>query len=462
MPRQYLLINFLYNSDFGDCGHYYLALRRTQPRKVHCCVFRNFAISHHKFFSLGLPSTLQALANATAQHQQGATVAETPTPTKLIYPHTVTKAQEIFAEGFQQALRQIQFANNFVPPTPSLQSPSTANLLLPILAALTPTLSTAPSIVPVSSPLGSPVKPSVPAPTVSSETAQLPKPEQSQVPVPAQTASSGTFSVSSTSSAFGAVSPTATVASQQSPSVKSTESLTPSSDSSPLSEICKKLDPNTYMDFFTQHPELGAAPFTSFMHPHSAMGGQNLLHPGALATGISQHSPLPQHQPPTSVPHHASAGGNIHSVTHPLMVGVKTEPSMGMQNGFGGGIQANAGLSPSPHMSSMNASTSAAPYPTPTNTSSSQHYDPTDQERKKLERKRARNRMAASKCRQRKLERIQELEGQVQYERQRGASLQLEIENLQRNMRQMSEQIDRHKSAGCSINIPFKHAGQTL
>jgi hypothetical protein len=194
---------------------------------------------------LGLPSTLQALANATAQHQQGATVAETPTPTKLIYPHTVTKAQEIFAEGFQQALRQIQFANNFVPPTPSLQSPSTANLLLPILAALTPTLSTAPSIVPVSSPLGSPVKPSVPAPTVSSETAQLPKPEQSQVPVPAQTASSGTFSVSSTSSAFGAVSPTATVASQQSPSVKSTESLTPSSDSSPLSEICKKLDPNT-------------------------------------------------------------------------------------------------------------------------------------------------------------------------------------------------------------------------
>lgn len=43
------------------------------------------------------------------------------------------------------------------------------------------------------------------------------------------------------------------------------------------------------------------------------------------------------------------------------------------------------------------------------------HMD--DQERKKLERKRQRNRQAASKCRQKKLERIAELEAQVKDEK---------------------------------------------
>ncbi|PAV91367.1 hypothetical protein WR25_12624 [Diploscapter pachys] len=36
-----------------------------------------------------------------------------------------------------------------------------------------------------------------------------------------------------------------------------------------------------------------------------------------------------------------------------------------------------------------------------------------DQDRRKLERKRARNRVAASKCRQKKMDKIVELEGQV-------------------------------------------------
>lgn len=40
-------------------------------------------------------------------------------------------------------------------------------------------------------------------------------------------------------------------------------------------------------------------------------------------------------------------------------------------------------------------------------------YDALEQEKKKLERKRARNRLAASKCRQKKLQKISDLEKQV-------------------------------------------------
>jgi len=74
-----------------------------------------------------------------------------------------------------------------------------------------------------------------------------------------------------------------------------------------------------------------------------------------------------------------------------------------------------------------------------------------DQDRRKLERKRARNRMAASKCRQRKMERITELELLVQQERQKGASLQHEFEQLQHTVRELNAVLDHHRAAGCSI-----------
>jgi molecular chaperone GrpE (heat shock protein) len=80
--------------------------------------------------------------------------------------------------------------------------------------------------------------------------------------------------------------------------------------------------------------------------------------------------------------------------------------------------------------------------------------DMDDQERKKLERKRARNRAAASKCRQRKLERIQELEGQVQHERQKCSHLQTEIERVTIELQTMREHYEQHRRAGCQLNVP--------
>ncbi|KAH7727088.1 CRE-JUN-1 protein [Aphelenchoides avenae] len=391
---------------------------------------------------LGL-NLLQAAAQQQQQQQAHNTVAETPTPTKLIYPNNVTKAQEVFAEGFALALRQIQQQNQFAP-TPSLQSPSTVSLLLPtILASLTPTASQAPNFGLSSSPLTSPVTATA-TQARTSEAAPFPRPE---LPPASSSAATSAFTnaTSTALAALGAISPT--VASQASPSVKSS----PSTDASPLSEICKKLDPSnpSYMDFFTQHPELGtAAGFPFGMNAHA---GTSLLHPNALGGGLSQHSPL-SHQTPTSLPHHSSAS----SMPGLMGMGVKQEPGqgpLGLSNGY---LNGN-GLTHTSHGFSMNgAGTSGgAQYPTPTSTSSSLSFDMADdQDRKKLERKRQRNRLAASKCRQRKLERIQELEAQVSAERQKGAHLQSDIEQLQRTIRQLTEQLERHRSSGCSITRP--------
>lgn len=65
-----------------------------------------------------------------------------------------------------------------------------------------------------------------------------------------------------------------------------------------------------------------------------------------------------------------------------------------------------------------------------------------EQDIKKLERKRARNRLAASKCRQRKLQRISDLEAEVEKEKERGNELEEEISRLQIIIKRLQEQLN--------------------
>ncbi|CAD5211752.1 unnamed protein product [Bursaphelenchus okinawaensis] len=74
-------------------------------------------------------------------------ILETPTPTKVIFPKSVTKDQESFAEGFQQALKQLQQQNSFVPTPTNRNLPTIYN----ILAAITPTLPPQNPLIPSSS-----------------------------------------------------------------------------------------------------------------------------------------------------------------------------------------------------------------------------------------------------------------------------------------------------------------------
>lgn len=75
-----------------------------------------------------------------------------------------------------------------------------------------------------------------------------------------------------------------------------------------------------------------------------------------------------------------------------------------------------------------------------------------DQERIKLERKRFRNRIAASKCRQRKLERISKLQERVSKLASKNEELAQFTTTVQDIVNRLNSHIMAHKEMGCDIN----------
>lgn len=81
-----------------------------------------------------------------------------------------------------------------------------------------------------------------------------------------------------------------------------------------------------------------------------------------------------------------------------------------------------------------------------------------DQERIKLERKRQRNRVAASKCRKRKLERISKLEDKVKNLKGENVDLGGVVKALKEHVCQLKQQVIDHINNGCNIplyNVPY-------
>lgn len=75
------------------------------------------------------------------------------------------------------------------------------------------------------------------------------------------------------------------------------------------------------------------------------------------------------------------------------------------------------------------------------------------QEAVKSERKKLRNRMAASKCRRRKLEKEAELETKVEELKAKNTDLQDEALQLRKQICQLKEQVMTHISGGCKVNF---------
>lgn len=75
------------------------------------------------------------------------------------------------------------------------------------------------------------------------------------------------------------------------------------------------------------------------------------------------------------------------------------------------------------------------------------------QEKIKLERKRQRNRVAASKCRRRKLERISRLEDKVKLLKGENTELSTVVNKLKEHVCHLKEQVMEHVEAGCQIVI---------
>lgn len=79
--------------------------------------------------------------------------------------------------------------------------------------------------------------------------------------------------------------------------------------------------------------------------------------------------------------------------------------------------------------------------------------DMADQERIKLERKRHRNRIAASKCRQRKLIRISKLEKKVDKYNSKISNLKNWNQIIQDALAKLNSHIAAHRNAGCEISL---------
>lgn len=75
------------------------------------------------------------------------------------------------------------------------------------------------------------------------------------------------------------------------------------------------------------------------------------------------------------------------------------------------------------------------------------------QEKIKLERKRQRNRIAASKCRRRKLERISRLEDKVKLLKGENSELGNVVHKLKEQVCQLKEQVMDHVHSGCQIMV---------
>lgn len=85
--------------------------------------------------------------------------------------------------------------------------------------------------------------------------------------------------------------------------------------------------------------------------------------------------------------------------------------------------------------------------------SSSHPIDMESQEKIKLERKRQRNRVAASRCRKRKLEKIAKLEDKVKLLKGENEKLSDVLERLKMNVEDLKSKIMVHVGSGCQIMI---------
>lgn len=75
-------------------------------------------------------------------------------------------------------------------------------------------------------------------------------------------------------------------------------------------------------------------------------------------------------------------------------------------------------------------------------------------EQLKVERKKARNRIAASKCRIRRLQRESELQGKVRILKQHNHELNEEVNKLKDEINNLKKALFRHQQKGCHIHVP--------
>uniref|UniRef100_A0A3P8U4U4 JunE proto-oncogene, AP-1 transcription factor subunit n=1 Tax=Amphiprion percula TaxID=161767 RepID=A0A3P8U4U4_AMPPE len=130
-------------------------------------------------------------------------------------------------------------------------------------------------------------------------------------------------------------------------------------------------------------------------------------------------------------------------------------PFSGGQMAYGGGSGHGGGPQPHPRGLDAPQTVPEVPHPPgdPTSPPSLSPIDLETQERIKAERKKLRNRIAASKCRKRKLERISRLEEKVKVLKSQNSDLASTATMLREQVAQLKQKVMSHVTNGCQIAV---------
>nr|XP_029508499.1 transcription factor jun-B-like isoform X1 [Oncorhynchus nerka] len=165
----------------------------------------------------------------------------------------------------------------------------------------------------------------------------------------------------------------------------------------------------------------------------NSCGPHTNLTPATSSYPSTTISYLPHHQ----YQHHQAAAHPSHHFQHPL-------------SGAGIHAQRYSGLKEEPQtvpdMQSSDDESICGMSP----------IDMENQERIKAERKRLRNRLAATKCRKRKLERISRLEDKVKILKTDNAGLSSTASVLREQVAQLKQKVMTHVSSGCQLMLTSK------
>ncbi|XP_054469100.1 junE proto-oncogene, AP-1 transcription factor subunit [Anoplopoma fimbria] len=132
-------------------------------------------------------------------------------------------------------------------------------------------------------------------------------------------------------------------------------------------------------------------------------------------------------------------------------------PYPGGQMAYGSGSGQGGGGAPQPHIRGLDAPQTVPEAPNlrgdPMSPPSLSPIDLETQERIKAERKKLRNRIAASKCRKRKLERISRLEEKVKVLKNQNSDLASTAAILREQVTQLKQKVMSHVTNGCQIAV---------
>merc|ERR1719435_355222 len=171
----------------------------------------------------------------------------------------------------------------------------------------------------------------------------------------------------------------------------------------------------------------------------------NIVHPAPPSIQINQEhqvTNLPLSLPntiPAPNPHsrpNSGASGSYDSELYQVPDGIKIKDEPDDQSLSGD--ESNYG---SESMLSPNAGVGTSP------------IDMEQQEKIKLERKRLRNRLAASKCRKRKLERISQLDERVAQLKTENSDLAAVVKKMKSSVAVLKQEVMEHVNSGCEIRM---------